>query len=127
MKSRSLLIAVVVAELSEGGLDSKALAMLGVLCAINAALRPLGAGTAGIETRFFLLILPGHVLGAGFGFLPGATSMVASALLTGGPGPGPPFQRLPPPRVGRAAEGRRTGGGVVGGGGEGWGVVASAR
>ena len=35
-----LVLAVVFAEIAEGGIDSKALAMLGVLSAINAALRP---------------------------------------------------------------------------------------
>ena len=43
-----LLLAVVLAEISEGGMDVKAVAMLGVLAAIGAALRPLGAGTAGL-------------------------------------------------------------------------------
>ena len=52
-----VLIVVVLAELADGGMDAKALAMLGVLSAINAALRPLGAGTAGIELVFFLLVL----------------------------------------------------------------------
>jgi energy-coupling factor transport system substrate-specific component len=89
-----LLVLLVAAELSEGGMDSKAIAMLGILSAINAALRPLGAGTAGIETVFFLLILSGRVFGAGFGFLLGSTSMFASALLTGGVGPWLPFQML---------------------------------
>ena len=64
-----LLLAVVLFEISEGGLDVKAIAMLGVLSAIGAALRPLGAGTAGIETVFFLLVLAGRVFGAGFGFM----------------------------------------------------------
>ena len=59
-------VAVLVAQVSEGGIDAKALAMLGVLSAINAALRPLGAGTAGIEPVFFLLILSGRVFGPGF-------------------------------------------------------------
>ena len=77
-----VVVLVVVAELSEGGLDSKALAMLGVLSAINAAIRPLGAGVAGIELVFFLLILGGRVFGAGFGFVLGCTSLFASALLT---------------------------------------------
>ena len=35
---------MVVVELTEGGMDAKALAMLGVLTAVNAALRSLGAG-----------------------------------------------------------------------------------
>src|SRR6185437_15665001 len=64
-----LVVAVLVAQVSEGGIDAKALALLGVLSAINAALRPLGAGTAGIETVFFLLVLAGRVFGPGFGFV----------------------------------------------------------
>ncbi|MFC5286532.1 ECF transporter S component [Actinokineospora guangxiensis] len=89
-----LLIAIVLAELSEGGMDSKALAMLGVLSAVNAALRPLGAGTAGIETVFFMLVIAGRVFGPGFGFVLGCTSLFASALLTAGVGPWLPFQML---------------------------------
>lgn len=88
----ALVIAVVFAEVADGGIDAKALAMLGVLSAINAALRPLDAGTAGIETVFFLLVLAGRVFGAGFGFTLGCTSMFASALLTGGVGPWLPYQ-----------------------------------
>lgn len=89
-----LLIGVVVAQISEGGIDAKAVAMLGVLAAVGAALRPLGAGTAGIEPMFFLMILSGRVLGPGFGLVLGAVSMFASALLTGGVGPWMPFQML---------------------------------
>lgn len=89
-----LLLAVVLAELSEGGMDVKAVAMLGVLSAIGAALRPLGAGTAGLETVFFLLVLGGRVFGAGFGFVLGSTTLFASALVTGGVGPWLPFQML---------------------------------
>lgn len=89
-----LLLAVVMAEVSEGGLDVKAIAMLGVLSAVGAALRPLGAGTAGLETVFFLLVLGGRVFGAGFGFVLGATTLFASALITGGVGPWLPFQML---------------------------------
>jgi energy-coupling factor transport system substrate-specific component len=98
-----VLIAVVLAELSSGGLDAKAVAMLGVLTAINAALRPLGAGTAGIETVFFLLVLAGRVFGPGFGFVLGATSLFASALLTAGVGPWLPFQALAAAWVGLGA------------------------
>lgn len=89
-----LLVLIVLAQLSEGGMDSKALAMLGVLSAIEAALRPLGAGTAGVETVFFLLILAGRVYGPGFGFVLGCTSLFSSALLTAGVGPWLPFQML---------------------------------
>ncbi|MEW2529441.1 ECF transporter S component [Streptomyces sp. NPDC047071] len=89
-----LLVGVVVATISDVGLDAKAIAMLGVLAAAGAALRPLGAGTAGIEPMFFLMVLSGRVLGPGFGFVLGAVSMFASALLTGGVGPWMPFQML---------------------------------
>ncbi|ARF80591.1 ECF transporter S component [Kitasatospora aureofaciens] len=97
-----LLLAVVIAQISEGrssgggapGLDAKSVALLGVLAAAGAALRPLGAGTAGLEPMFFLMVLSGRVLGPGFGFVLGSLSMFASALLTGGVGPWLPFQML---------------------------------
>ncbi|MFD6424297.1 ECF transporter S component [Streptomyces sp. NPDC060198] len=89
-----LLVAVAVATIADAGLDAKAVAMLGVLAAVGAALRPLGAGTAGLEPMFFLMVLSGRVLGPGFGFVLGAVTMFASALLTGGVGPWMPFQML---------------------------------
>ncbi|PPK63076.1 ECF transporter S component [Actinokineospora auranticolor] len=87
-------LAVVLAELADGGMDAKAVAMLGVLSALGAAIRPLGAGTAGIETVFFLMVLAGRVFGPGFGFVLGNTTLFASALLTGGVGPWLPYQML---------------------------------
>jgi len=98
-----VLVLLVAVQLTDGGLDAKALAMLGVLSAVNAALRPLGAGTNGIETMFFLLIAAGRVFGPGFGFLLGCTSMFASAMLTAGVGPWLPFQMLTAAWVGMGA------------------------
>ncbi|MER6305263.1 ECF transporter S component [Streptomyces sp. NPDC001657] len=89
-----MLLAVVLATIADVGLDAKAIAMLGVLAAAGAALRPLGAGTAGVEPMFFLMVLAGRVLGPGFGFVLGSVAMFASALLTGGVGPWLPFQML---------------------------------
>ncbi|MBN0044835.1 ECF transporter S component [Streptomyces actuosus] len=89
-----LLVAVVAATISESGLGPKAVAMVGVLAASGAALRPIGAGTAGLEPMFFLMVLSGRVLGPGFGFVLGSVTMFASALLTGGVGPWMPFQML---------------------------------
>ncbi|WP_244942935.1 ECF transporter S component [Streptomyces inhibens] len=89
-----MLLAVVVATIADAGLDAKAIAMLGVLAAAGAAMRPLGAGTAGIEPMFFLMVLSGRVLGPGFGFVLGSVAMFASSLLTGGVGPWMPFQML---------------------------------
>lgn len=97
------LIAIVLASFAEGGMDAKALAMLGVLSAINAALRPLGAGVAGIETVFFLLVLAGRVFGPGFGFVLGCTSLFASALVTAGVGPWLPFQMVASAWIGLGA------------------------
>ena len=97
------LVLLVLAQLSEGGIDSKALAMLGVLSALNAALRPLGAGINGIETVFFLLILAGRVFGPAFGFVLGCTSLFASALLTAGVGAWLPFQMLSSALIGMGA------------------------
>jgi energy-coupling factor transport system substrate-specific component len=89
-----IVVLVVLVELTEGGMDAKTLAMLGVLTAINAALRSLGAGLAGVELVFFLLVLSGRAFGAGFGFVLGCTSLFASALLTSGVGPWLPYQML---------------------------------
>jgi energy-coupling factor transport system substrate-specific component len=98
-----VVVLVVVAELTEDGMDSKALAMLGVLTAINAALRPLGGGLAGVELVFFMLVLAGRVFGAGFGFVLGCTSLFASALLTSGVGPWLPYQMLASAWIGLGA------------------------
>ena len=88
----ALVLAVAFSEAAAGGIDSKAIAMIGVLSAIGAALRPLGGGTAGIETVFFTLVLAGRVFGPGFGFVLGCTTLFASALVTGGVGPWVPYQ-----------------------------------
>lgn len=99
-----LMLLLVLAQVTEGGLDTRALATLGVLSAINAVLRPaLGAGTAGIEGVFFLLIIAGRAFGPGFAFLLGHLSFFASALLTAGIGPWLPFQMMVSGWVGLAA------------------------
>ena len=87
-----LLLAVVLGELSEGSLDAKAIALLGILAACGAALRIPSPGVAGFEPVFFLLVPSGRVLGRGFGFVLGAVTIAASALITGGIGPWLPFQ-----------------------------------
>ena len=98
-----VVIAVMLAELSNGGLDTRVLAVLGVLSAVIAILRGLSAGTGGIELVFFLLVLAGRVFGAGFGFVLGVTSLFASALMTAGVGPWLPFQMLVSAWVGMGA------------------------
>jgi energy-coupling factor transport system substrate-specific component len=98
-----LLLAVVLAQLADGGMNAKSIAMLGVLSAVICVLRPLGAGTIGIEPMWVVLILAARALGPGFGFCLGALSMGASALITGGIGPWLPFQMIAAAWVGLGA------------------------
>jgi len=98
-----LLLVVVLAQLADGDMDAKSIAMLGVLAAVISALRPLGAGVAGIEPIWAVLILGGRALGPGFGFSLGAVSLFSSALVTGGVGPWLPFQMIAAAWVGLGA------------------------
>jgi energy-coupling factor transport system substrate-specific component len=98
-----LLLALVLAELSDGAMDAKRVAMLGVLAALGAVLRPLGAGTGGIELVFLPIILGGRAFGPSFGFVLGSVTLFSSALLTAGVGPWLPFQMLAASWVGLGA------------------------
>lgn len=98
-----VLLAVVLSQMTTPGSGAKAIAMLGVLAALVAALRPLGAGHAGIEPFWFIIIIGGRALGPGFGFALGAVGIFASALLTGGFGPWVPFQMIGAAWVGMGA------------------------
>jgi energy-coupling factor transport system substrate-specific component len=89
-----LLLIIVIAQLTDGSMDAKAVALLGVLSAVGTGLRMLGGGGGGFEPAFFLLILAGRALGPGFGFVLGQLTLLASALLTGGVGPWLPFQMM---------------------------------
>ena len=79
-------------SVSNNELDSKSIALLAVLTALIAALRPMGTGAVGIEPMWFVLILSARVFGPSFGFLLGALSMFLSAILTGGMGPWVAYQ-----------------------------------
>ena len=87
-----MLLAVVLAEVADGAMDAKAVALLGVLSALAAVLRPLSGGVTGFQPMFVVIVLAGRAFGPGFGFTLGATSTLASALVTGGVGPWLPFQ-----------------------------------
>lgn len=89
-----VMLVLILVEVATGEIGSKQIALLGVLIALNAVIRLLGAGTAGIETAFFLIIIAGFVFGSGFGFLLGTGSLLVSALITGGVGPWLPFQMM---------------------------------
>jgi len=90
----AMLVVVLGAEISRGGIDAKALALLGLLAALAAALRPLGSGISGFQPMFVVIILGGRALGPSFGFSLGLVATFGSALLTGGVGPWLPFQML---------------------------------
>jgi energy-coupling factor transport system substrate-specific component len=76
-------------------MNAKLIALLGVLIAINSALRlaeTVLPGPGGFTPVFMLIILTGCVFGARIGFLMGAMSLLVSAFVTGGIGPWLPYQ-----------------------------------
>ncbi|HET7689690.1 MAG TPA: ECF transporter S component [Nocardioidaceae bacterium] len=89
-----LLAAIVLAELNAGGLDAKAVALLGMLASVGGAMRALSPGVAGLEPSFVFIMLGGRVFGRGFGFVQGCLTLFVGALLTGGVGPWLPFQMM---------------------------------
>lgn len=96
-------LAVLVVEISNQRLDAKSVALLGVLAALTAALRPMGAGAVGIEPMWFILILSARVFGPAFGFILGILAMFVSALVTGGFGPWLAYQMFAAGWVGLGA------------------------
>ena len=98
-----IVVVLMLVEFSTGDIGSRQLAVRGVLTAINAVIRLLGAGTAGIETAFFLIIIGAYIFRSGFGFILGSTSILVSALLGAGVGPWLPFQMMAAGLVGLVA------------------------
>ena len=82
-------LTAVFANLTGRQMTSKLVAVLGMLVAINAVLRAV-PGPAGFNAIFVLPILTGYAYGATFGFLLGSLSLLVSALIGGGVGPGSP-------------------------------------
>jgi energy-coupling factor transport system substrate-specific component len=74
--------------------DIRQVTLIATLIALGAAVRPLGAGVAGIEPVWAVILLAGRALGARAGFLIGALTMLTSAAITGGVGPWLPFQMM---------------------------------
>ena len=98
-----LVLMVALADVMQGGIDSRTLAILGVLIAVVSAVRPLGGHVAGLEPVWAIIIIGGRALGASFGFVLGALGMLGSAVITGGIGPWLPFQMLVAAWVGAGA------------------------
>lgn len=101
-----LCLLVLILETQSNTANTRLIALLGVLVAINAALRFLEVGLpgpGGFSPIFVLIILTGYIFGASFGFLMGALTMLISALITGGVGPWLPGQMLAAGWVGLSA------------------------
>lgn len=80
-------------ELGRGGLGPKAVALIGVLGAVMVVLR-LPGSIGGFSPVFLIVLVAGNAFGPGFGFVLGATGLIASALFVGGLGPWVPFQMV---------------------------------
>jgi energy-coupling factor transport system substrate-specific component len=92
-----LCLLVLLLEFQQQAANTRLVALLGILVAINSALRFLEVGIpgpGGFTPIFVLIILTGYVFGGSFGFLMGALTMLISALITGGVGPWLPGQML---------------------------------
>lgn len=98
----ALCLALAVADLTGGALNSKSLAALGILAALAAVLRTITL-PAGANLYFFLVILGGYAFGYRVGFLLGALSFFLSAVITGGIGPWLPFQMFASAWMGMSA------------------------
>jgi energy-coupling factor transport system substrate-specific component len=103
-------------ELAAGRLDTRRLALLAALAALDAAARAVVVtGIGGFSPIFLLILCGGYVFGAEYGFLLGATTILVSALVTAGLGPWLPYQLFAAGWVGalagvagRGREGRPT-------------------
>lgn len=101
-----LCLLVLILEAQGPLLNTKLIALLGVLVAINSALRFLETaipGPGGFTPIFFLIILVGYVFGGRVGFLMGALTLFISAIVTGGVGPWLPGQMFTAGWVGMSA------------------------
>ena len=96
--------AMIALEAGSRRLDSRRLALLATLAAIDAGLRlVLVTGIEGFSPIFFLILCAGYAFGPSYGFRVGGMSLLVSALATGGVGPWLPFQVFAAGWVGAAA------------------------
>ncbi|MBG0786214.1 MAG: ECF transporter S component [Anaerolineaceae bacterium] len=101
-----LCVLIILLEAQSTILNTKLIAFLGILIALNAGLRFLETaipGPAGFSPIFFLIILTGYFFGGRVGFLMGAMTMLISGLITGGLGPWLPGQMITAGWVGQSA------------------------
>jgi energy-coupling factor transport system substrate-specific component len=101
-----LCFVVMLLEVQGQTVNTKFVALLGVLVAMNSVLRFLEValpGPGGISPIFFLIVMTGYVYGARLGFLMGALTLFVSALITGASGPWLPYQMFTASWIGMTA------------------------
>ncbi len=97
-------VVLVAVEMMSRRLDTRGLAVIAAIAAIDSALRlALVFGVGGFSPMFLLILCAGYAMGAEFGFLCGATTLLVSALVTAGVGPWLPYEMLAAGWVGAAA------------------------
>lgn len=95
---------LLVVEVGARRLDSRGIALLAAIAALDAGLRlALVTGIGGFSPIFFLILCAGYAFGPAFGFEAGAFSLIVSAVATGGVGPWLPYQVVAAGWVGVAA------------------------
>lgn len=96
--------AIAAVEIAARRLDTRSLALLAALAALDAGARAMVVtGIGGFSPIFLLILCGGYVFGVGYGFLLGALSLLVSALATGGLGPWLPYELFAAAWVGAAA------------------------
>ena len=102
--SAGCVLALLTVETLSRRVDTRGLAVLAAIAAIDSALRlALVNGIGGFTPMFFLVLCAGYTMGAEFGFLCGATTLLVSALVTAGVGPWLPYEMIAAGWVGAAA------------------------
>ncbi len=85
--------ALLLVEVGTRQLDSRGVALLAAIAAIDTVLRlAVIEGIGGFSPIYFLVLCAGYVFGPTYGFLAGALSILVSAMVGGGVGPWVPYQ-----------------------------------
>lgn len=102
--SLGCVLALLAVEVMSRRIDTRGLAVVAAIAAIDSALRlALVSGVGGFSPMFVLILCAGYAMGAEFGFLTGATTLLVSALVTAGVGPWLPYEMVAAGWVGAAA------------------------